>query len=45
MLDGKPGWMRWLARVGLALTAGLFAFWLVFTIQWLRFYLPHGGAW
>jgi len=38
-------WTRLLVGAGLGIASGLVGFWLVFTIQWLRLYLPHGGSW
>ena len=36
---------RWIGR-SLLLGGGLvLAYWLVFTLRFLRDYVPHGGAW
>jgi hypothetical protein len=34
---------RWLLRLGLPALAFVLAYWLVFTLRFLRDYVPHGG--
>jgi hypothetical protein len=34
---------RWLLRLGLPALAFAIAYWLVFTLRFLRDYVPHGG--
>lgn len=37
-------WLRWTIRAALFAVSGALAYGLVFTIQWLRYFLPHGAG-